>query len=163
MKLNKILAILTLFTLSIFLFSCATSQTAAEKAKKASRLDKQIENLDFNFVANIAYPQGFQSIHLTALYDVTVSPDTIIAYLPYFGRAYRAPINSDEGGIKFKSTDFDSKVEPGKKYGEWHVTINTKDTSRPFTLYFHLWNNSTARLDVTDQDRQSISFQGAIE
>lgn len=163
MKYNKLFTFLNLFALSIFLMSCATSQTAAEKAEKARLIDEQIENLDFKFVANYAYPQGYQPIHLTSSYDVIVAPDTIKAYLPYFGRAYRAPMDSSEGGIKFESTNFESNVQIGKKHGEWHVTIQTKDTSRPFTLYFHLWNNGTARLDVIDHDRQSISFQGSIE
>lgn len=163
MKYNKSYTIVTLFALIILLMSCATSQTAVEKAKKARLIDEQIENLDFKFIANYAYPQGYQPIHLTPSYDVIVAPDTIKAYLPYFGRAYRAPMDPSDGGIKFESTNFESNIQIGKKYGEWHVTIQTKDTSRPFTLYFHLWNNGTARLDVKDQDRQSISFQGSIE
>ena len=163
MKFNKIFTIFTLLALSIFLTSCGTSQTAAEKAKKAKLLDEQIENLDFKFIANYAYPQGYKSIHLTSLYDVILTPDTVKAYLPYFGRAYRAPMNPNEGGIKFESTDFESKVQIGKRSGEWRVTIKTKDTTRPFTLNFNLWNNGTGQLNVTDQDRQSISFQGSIE
>ena len=166
MKYNNKFIILTLIALSILLgslTSCRTSQSAVEKAKKAKLIDEQIENLDFKFIANHAYPIGYPSIPLTSVYDVTVSSDTIKAYLPYFGRAYRAPMNSSEGGIKFESTDFESEVLTGKMYGEWHVTIKTKDTTRPFTLYFHLWNNGTASLDVSEPDRQSISFQGLIE
>ena len=163
MKYNKLFTYLTLFTLSILMMACATNKTAIERAEKAKLIDKQIENLDFTFVANYAYPQGYQPIHLTPSYDVIVAPDTIKAYLPYFGRAYRAPMDPSDGGIKFESTNFESNIQIGKKYGEWHVTIQTKDTSRPFTLYFHLWNNGTARLDVKEPDRQSISLQGLIE
>lgn len=163
MKYNNRLTIFSILTLSILLISCGTSQSAVEKAEKARLLDEHIENLNFKFTANHAYPQGYPSIHLTSSYDVTLSPDTVKAFLPYFGRAYRAPMNPSEGGIKFESTDFESKVQIGKRPGEWHVTIKTKDTSRPFTLYFHLWNNGTGQLNVTDQDRQSISFKGSIE
>lgn len=164
MKYNKIFTIFTLVAaLSILFISCGTSQSAVKKAEKAKLLDEQIENLDFKFTAEHAYPQGYQSIHLTSSYDVTLTPNSVKAYLPYFGRAYRAPMSSSEGGIKFESTDFESKVQIGKRPGEWHVTIKTKDTSRPFTLYFHLWNNGTGQLNVTDQDRQSISFKGSIE
>lgn len=163
MKFNKKLTILLISTLSVLFISCGTSQTAAEKAEKASNLSEQIENLNFDFTANHAYPQGFQSIHLTSTYEVKVNPDTIKAYLPYFGRAYRAPMGSDEVGIKFKSTDFESTINIGKMKGEWHVTIETKDTPSPIKLYFHLWDNGTARLNVIEQDRQSISFQGVVE
>lgn len=166
MKYNNKFTVFALIVLTILLrslTSCGASQSAVEKAEKAELINEQIKNLDFKFVANHAYPQGYPSIPLTSVYDITVSPDTIKTYLPYFGRAYRAPMNSSEGGIKFESTNFESEVLMGKLYGEWHVTIKTKDTSRPFTLNFHLWSNGTARLDVKDQDRQSISFQGFIE
>lgn len=157
------LTTLTLIALSALLLSCGTGKSAAEKAARAKFMDKQIENTNFEFVANHAYPQGYQSIHLTSQYSVKVTPDTVKAYLPYFGRAYRAPMNSSEGGIKFESTNFESKVLMGKRQGEWHVTINTKDTPSPITLNFHLWNNGTGQLKVTHQDRQSISFQGEIK
>ena len=62
MKYNKSYTIVTLFALIILLMSCATSQTAVEKAKKARLIDEQIENLDFKFIANYAYPQGYQQI-----------------------------------------------------------------------------------------------------
>lgn len=163
MKLNNKHFIIIFIAFSTLFISCGTSQSAAEKAKQASFLDEQIENLNFRFVANHAYPQGYQSIHLTSPYDVILTPDTIKAYLPYYGRAYTAPINSSEGGIKFESVDFESNILMGNVHGEWHVTIKTKDTPRPVTLYFHLWNNGTARLDVNDRDRQQISFQGYIE
>ena len=162
MKLNNKLITLIIITLSVLLYSCGTSKSAAEKADATKLLDNHIENTDFQFIANHAYPQGYQSIHLTSSYSVKVTPDTVKAYLPYFGRAYRAPMNSSEGGIKFESTSFESKVLMGKKAGEWYVTINTKDTPSPITLNFHLWNNGTGHLNVTNQDKQSISFQGDI-
>ena len=160
---NNRFRLFILATLSILLLSCGTTKSALEKAEKAQLYDNKFENLDFKFMADYAYPQSFQSVYLSPLYDVTVTPATVTAYLPYYGRAYRAPMNSSEGGIKFESTDFESEVEKGREDGEWIVTIRTNDTSRPFTLYFHLWNNGTARLDVNDQDRQSISFKGTIE
>ena len=92
-----------------------------------------------------------------------VNPDTVRAYLPYYGRAYVAPMNPSEGGIKFTSTDFDYQVAPGKRKGNWQVNIRTRDTGREIFLYFDIWENGTARLNVTDTNRQPISFQGDLE
>lgn len=149
--------------ISLLLFSCGTTQTATEKADKSMHLSKQIENFNFKFLATYAYPQSFSSIYLSSYYDVSVSTEAVTAHLPYYGRAYTASIDSREGGIKFESKDFEYDVEKGKREGNWIVTIHTKDTSRPFTLYFNLWDNGTGRLDVMDQNRQSISFQGTVE
>ncbi len=164
MKHNNKLTILTIIiTLSAFLISCGTTQTAIEKADKARLIDEQVLNLDFKFVANYAYPQNYQSIYLSSVYDVIVTRDTIKSYLPYYGRAYKAPLNLSEGGIKFESTDFEYETKKGEKDGEWFVTIKTKDTSRPIILYFNLWSNGKAQLNVNDHDRQAISFKGFIE
>ena len=155
--------IIIFIALSTFLISCGTTQSTIEKEEKASFLDNKIENLDFKFVAKYAYPQYYKAIYLSSTYDVTVTPDTIKSFLPYYGRAYRAPIDPSEGGIKFESSDFETEIKKGEKNGEWLVTIKTKDTPRPYTLFFHLWNNGTAQLNVNDPDRQSISFQGVLE
>ena len=163
MKLKNTFLIHIIIAFSLVLFSCGTTQKAIEKAKKAELLNDQISNLDFKFNATYAYPQNYKSVYLSPYYDVKVSPDTVVAYLPFYGRAYTAPMDPREGGIKFTSTNFEYEIKKGKKAGNWFVTINTKDTSRPFTLFFDLWDNGTARLNVQDRDRQSISFQGNIE
>jgi hypothetical protein len=52
--------------------------------------------------------------------------DTINAYLPFYGKAYSIPYGSNEGGIKFTSTDFNYTLTPKKK-GSWDITIIPKD------------------------------------
>ena len=143
--------------------SCASTQTSAEKQAQALEIRKKVENGDFTFKATYAYPTGFRSMYLSPYYDVKVKPDTVVAYLPYYGRAYSAPMDPTEGGIKFTSTDFDYNVKPGKKSGNWLVDIRFNDTKREILFFFDIWENGTARLNVTDTNRQSISFNGNIE
>lgn len=150
--------------LSVMLFSaCGTAQTAAEKEARAADIRNAVEASDFVFKATYAYPTGFRSLYLSPFYDVKVSPDTIRAYLPYYGRAYTAPMDPREGGIRFTSTDFVYEVNPGRRDENWQVRIRTRDTSREILLSFDIWENGTARLDVTDPNRQPISFQGDLE
>ena len=163
MKYKKTFFTFIVSTISILFFSCGTSQTAIEKANQAQLMNEQIKNLNFKFNATYAYPLNYKSVYLSPYYDVKVSSDSVQAYLPYFGRAYSAPMNPSEGGIKFVSTKFEYEIEEGKKAGNWLITIRTEDTSRPFILYFDLWDNGSARLSVQDRDRQAISFQGNIE
>lgn len=163
MKYKKTVFALIVLIIGISLFGCGTTQTSAEKKQKAELLNENIKNLNFKFNATYAYPFNYKPIYLSPYYDVKVSPDTVQAYLPFYGRAYTAPMDPSEGGIKFVSTDFDYEIKEGKKTGNWLITIRTKDTSRPFTLYFDLWDNGTAQLNVHDRDRQAISFQGDVE
>lgn len=143
--------------------SCGSTQSTAEKQELAQKVRTKIEDADFTFKANYAFPTGYKSIFLSPYYDVKVSPDTIVAYLPYYGRAYSAPMDPTEGGIKFTSTDFDYQVKAGKKNGNWLVDIRFNDVKREVSFFFDIWENGTARLSVSDTNRQSISFNGDIE
>lgn len=160
---RNVLYLAAIFFLALFFAACGTTQSAAEKEAVAEEINRRMSDFDFTFKATYAYPTGFRSIYLSPFYDVKVSPDTVNAYLPYYGRAYVAPMDPREGGIKFVSTDFDYQVQPGRKKGNWQVNIRTRDTGREIFLYFDIWENGTARLSVTDTNRQPISFQGDIE
>lgn len=157
------LHLIIMLSVTFGLTACGTARSAAEKEAVANEVNQRINDFDFTFKATYAYPTGFRSIYLSPFYDVKVSPDTVKAYLPYYGRAYVAPMDPSEGGIKFTSTDFDYQVEPGRKKGNWQVNIRTRDTGREVFLFFDIWENGTARLQVTDTNRQPISFQGDIE
>lgn len=155
-------AIIFLFIL-IFPSGCGTTQTVAEKRTKAAEIGRKVNDGEFTFKATYAYPTGYRSIYLSPYYYLKVSNETVEAYLPYYGRAYTAPMDPTKGGIRFTSTDFDYEIIQGKREGNWLVRIETHDTDREIILHLDIWENGSARLDVTDPHRQPISFQGDIE
>lgn len=150
-------------TLGALILACASSQTIAERNEKAERIRESVENFNFIFDARYAQPLNYRSIYLSPYYNVKVSPDTVEAYLPYFGRAYTAPMDPLEGGIKFTSKKFNYEITEGKKSGNWLIKIQTEDVNRQYTLYFDIWDNGNTRLNVQDQNRQAISFDGNID
>lgn len=153
----------TFFLFAVLLLtSCGTAQTAAEKSAKAAEIQNAVEAGNFTFKATYAYPASFRSVYLSPYYDVKVSSDTVQAYLPYYGRAYRAPMNPNEGGYRFTSTDFDYSVQQGRRGGNWQVQIRINDLNREVIFYFDVWDSGSARLNVSDADRQPIAFQGNI-
>ena len=152
-----------LFFSALLLQACGTTRSAAEKEQIAADIRHAVERCDFIFEATYAYPTGYRSVYLSPYYNVKVSPDTVKAYLPYYGRAYRAPMDPREGGFNFTSTDFEYKLIPVKGKGNWQTEVTILDLDRPVTFRFDIWENGTARLDVNDMNRQAISFQGNIE
>ncbi|MDD4631183.1 MAG: DUF4251 domain-containing protein [Proteiniphilum sp.] len=143
--------------------ACGSTRTAAEKEQLAAEIRQAVEMSEFIFEATYAYPTGFRSVYLSPHYSVKVSPDTVKAYLPYYGRAYRAPMDPREGGFNFTSTNFKIVPFPGNRKDNWIMEVTFFDLDRPVTFRFDLWENGTARLDVNDMNRQTISFQGTIE
>ncbi|MGH2566002.1 MAG: DUF4251 domain-containing protein [Ginsengibacter sp.] len=114
------------------------------------------------FVAQYALPMSGRTRNLTSEYDLTVSKDSVIAYLPYFGRTYQAPMDPSQGGIKFTSVKFDYKTSKTKK-GSWDISIATKDLSDNNRLSLHISTNGTATLQVMSTFKQPITFTGYIK
>ncbi len=105
---------------------------------------------------------GGGSIQLSgSSYDLKIDKDSVEAYLPYFGRAYTANLDPNDSGIKFKSKNFTYKSEQKKK-GSWLITIKPKDTKDAQELSLTIGANGYAFLNVTSNNRQSISYMGYI-
>ncbi|TDQ06559.1 DUF4251 domain-containing protein [Pedobacter metabolipauper] len=94
-------------------------------------------------------------------YKLTVTPDSVDAYLPYYGRSYTAPLNPNDSGIKFSSKKF-SYTNTKKKKGNWVITIRPKDTRDINSLTIHVSTKGYASVTVNSNSKQSISFNGYI-
>ncbi len=149
-----------LFSILFISWGCGTTQTAVEKEMLASEVREAVAEGSFRFEATHVYPTGFRSLYLSPHYDVTVTADTVKAHLPYYGRAYHAPLDPREGGFQFSSTDFTYRYAAGRRSGSWEARITILDQDRPITLIFDIWENGSSHLVVNDFNRQSISFQG---
>ena len=127
-----------------------------------SVIEQAIAADNWIFIADRALPQRGRSRNLTGQYEVRFSKDTIIAFLPYFGRAYSGPVLETRSPLDFKSTDFTvSKAQNDK--GRWNITIRPKDYREVQSFDFMLFNNGSAQLNVQLTSRSSISFNGYVK
>lgn len=133
-----------------------------QRVQKAAEIKQMVNARNFVFKAQFALPMGGSSFQLTSDYDVKVSKDTVICFLPYYGRAYSAPINPSEGGIKFTSKDFQYNVT-NKRKGGWDIVIKPRDVRDIQQLTFYISESGYGSLQVTDNNRQPISFNGYYE
>jgi hypothetical protein len=152
-----------LFIIGITTKAPAYSQQSAKdkKAQKAATIKNIIEAKNFVFTAQTMMPMGGMSRNLTSFYDVRVSPDTIVSYLPYFGRAYSAPIDPSKNALDFTSTNFDYKVSNRKK-GGWDINIVSRDQPDNQRLSFAIFEDGSGTLQVTSNNRQPISYNGYV-
>ena len=144
-------------------FSSASAQDSKEdkKAAQAELITKIIKEQNYLFTAQSVTPTGGRYKQLTTDYFVRVSKDTIMADLPYFGKAYSAPIGSSDGGIHFTSTNFEYELADRKK-GGWDISIKTKDIQDAQRFNFTIFDNGSASLQATSNNRQPISFSGYV-
>jgi hypothetical protein len=163
-KLNNMNALKYLLkTTQFILIGAAVSlQVAfAQDSEKEAKIENLVASGNYVFEAQSAMPLRGQVRQLTYGYELKISKDTMISYLPYFGRAYVAPINPSDGGISFTSTDFDYAVKTRRK-GGWDVLIQTKDQRDNKRMMLRIQDSGYASLQVTSNDRQPISFNGII-
>jgi hypothetical protein len=139
----------------------AQSKTEDKKAAKLAAIKNMVESQNYIFKAQSASPMGGRVRQLTSDYDVKVTKENIVSYLPYFGRAYSAPIDPTKGGIQFTSKNFDYTLTPGKKDG-WSALIKPKDYSDVQQMTLTISSTGYASLQVTSTNRQPISFNGTV-
>jgi hypothetical protein len=142
----------------------AQTKKQARDAAITAAIKKQINAKSFTFQARYMYPMGGGQRYLNTDYDVRVTKDSVIAFLPYFGVAYAgAGYNSNEdNGIKFTSTKFDYQSEL-KKNGMWYVVIKPTDSRTTNQLIFNISPNGSTDLSVISTNRQRIRFDGYLK
>jgi hypothetical protein len=128
---------------------------------KDSTITKLIEARQYVFHAQTALPSAGPSRQLTSEYDLKVLNDSLVSYLPYFGRAYSASYGSTNSGLQFTSTQFDYKVSKRKK-GGWQISIKPKDVQDLREFMLTISENGYGNLQALSNNRQPISFTGYI-
>jgi hypothetical protein len=146
--------------LFLFFFSgCATKRFAVPHTPQEIR--SAVENQLYQFLAKSVQPASGRSREITgATYFLKVTKQEISADLPYFGRAYSAPIGSD-GGIKFQSNDFTYQEDLNKK-GAREVAIRINHSQVVTNLNLTIFEDGTADLRITPTNRRFISYRGSV-
>ena len=161
MKKSVLLALLIIASVSSVIYAQEKKPKKERRQEQAEKTQAMVDAQNYTFVTQRALPMSGRSINLTSPYGMDVSKDTIKAYLPYFGRAYTAPMNPSEGGIRFESKDFEYRLENAKK-GGWNAYISIRDANRSIEMILNITTSGSASLSVNDTSRQGITFSGYI-
>jgi hypothetical protein len=145
-----------LFSVSV-LVACNKSMVPERVAEVKTIVNDQ----QYTFVAETAHPLGSSSIRLSQGFDLRITSTSVAAYLPFYGRAYAAPIDPNQGGIKFTSSRF-QYTKAANNDGGWDITIRPEDVSNIQEMQLSISAEGAARLYVTSTNRQAISFTGQV-
>ncbi len=161
MKAKNIPYILVVLISAIIFFGCANSRKIKNyEPVDAATLKSIIELQSFVFIARYVNPMSGGKRDLSSGYDVSVSKDTIISYLPFFGRGYIASMSPADVDFDFTSTKFTYAQKPANR--GWSISIKPKDQTYLRELYLRIFDNGSASLNVTSLDRSAISYDGYI-
>jgi hypothetical protein len=164
MKKSKLFSglVLSLLGLAVMMLMarCSNGVYAQNKLEDEASVTRAVEEQRYVFRAQTMMPSSGRMRNLTSNYDLTVTKDSVSSWLPYFGRAYSAPLDPTKGGIQFISTKFDYTTSPIND--GWEITIKPKDTRDVQELFLTIYKNGNANLRVTSISRQPISFGGFV-
>ncbi len=138
---------------------------AEKKAKQealAATIKAAVEAKNYTILMNSALPMRGRSINLTSSYDFTVRGDSAIAYLPYFGVAYRADYGSTEGGIKFAEPVKNYKVDFKQKKG-YMISFEVTSPKDSYQVRVNIGLSGYASVDITPTNSDFISYNGEMQ
>lgn len=134
-------------------------QRKAREKEKIEEISELFEGKKLTFVAQFANPMGGKIIHLTSEYTLEIDDSFISAYLPFYGRAYRADLSGD-GGIKFKEQA--QKIEWDKEKKNYLVSMDVRAQNDVYQLRLTISKTGSATLNVSSVNKASISFNGFV-
>lgn len=132
-----------------------------KKEQKKEAVQKQIISENYKIEVNTAIPMRGRTIPLTSSYSLAIRNDSVISYLPYYGRAYSIPYGGGDG-LNFSAPlkEYDMKTD---KKGNPVIKFTARSPEDYFEFRIKVYSNGSASIDVNMQNRQSISFQGELE
>lgn len=156
-----------LLALALVLCACGTTfQSAEEKAAYQAKIVQQIadklDNRRFTIDVNYMRPRGSMQPRSVDGYSLALKGDTVISYLPYFGR-----VSSGIYGYGGDSgLNFTGKVEnytvTYPKSGLMRVTFVTRSREDRYHYQVEVTTGGSAAITVIGDDHQSIDFEGNL-
>lgn len=133
---------------------------AEKEAQIKVQVKQMIEDRKFEFVPRTALPSSGKSISINS-YNVQITGDDLVSYLPYYGRAYSASYGSTTSPLNVEGV-IENYTE--KKVKEkYKIEFNVKSDGDDLFYSFQIFENGSASLNVRSNYRQPISFNGQIE
>lgn len=159
---SKILLLFVVISAAILLSGCATSEEkAAQMAELSAKVTNALNNRDYKIAIDRMYPMRGGSRHVSFGYSVEVRNDTLISYLPYFGRAYNVPYGGGKG-LNF-TAPIGSYQEFMKRNGQRHIEIGVSNEEDTYFYTIEVFDNGNSMVDVRSRQRERISYSGNLE
>jgi len=160
MKANKLIFTILVIFFAYTIVSCSSSN-AATNTEHAQVIKEKIDSKHYVINVDRMLPMSGQSRQLTSSYSLTIKGDTIISHLPYFGQAYSVPYGGGKG-LVFEAPATVYTVSHDRK-GTAKISFQTRSEDDVYRFNVQIFNNGSTTIQVTPNNRQSISFYGDLD
>jgi hypothetical protein len=156
--------VVVMICLSLAVFSCSTL-TSAERAEREAKIERAVAKMlaehRYAVTVNMMFPRNGRAQNVTSDYSLEVRGDSLVSYLPYYGRAYSVPFGGGKG-LNFATLIKNYHSEKGKK-GNTRVEIEVDNTEDCIRYSLDIFPNGSTTIDVIARERDPISYSGQME
>lgn len=130
------------------------------KEQKKEAVKNEIVSENYKIDVNTALPMRGRNISLSSPYSLEIRNDSVISYLPYYGRAYSIPYDGGNG-LNFKAPlkEYTMKVD---KKGDARIKFSARSPEDVFEYSIRVFSNGSVSINVNMQNRQAIGFMGDL-
>lgn len=145
----------------LLLAACATTEEQmARRAERAKQVAAALADRHYTIAVRMMHPMRGRSVHVSYGYELKVKGDTLMSYLPYFGRAYAVPYG---GGKGLHFTELISGYRSWKtKKGSTMVELTTVNDEDSYYFMLEIFENGNATVDVQMKQRDRVRYDGEM-
>lgn len=140
--------------------SLSAQSKQEKKEAKEKAVKEQIESGHFRIQVDRAIPAAGRAVNLTTLYSLELRGDSVMAYLPYFGRAYSLPYGGGEG-MSFEAPASEYELTYDKKEAA-RIRFKARTDEDLYTFNLRVFPGGSATINVIPVHKQAIQYQGEL-
>ena len=156
--------LMVMMGLVLVVVSCSTL-TSAERAEREAKIEKAVAKMlserRYTVDVSMMYPKSGRAQNVTSNYSLEVRGDSLVSYLPYFGRAYSVPFGGGKA-LNFAAPIKSYHSEKGKK-GRTKVEIKVDNTEDYIKYMLDIFPDGNTTIDVIPREREAITFSGQMD
>lgn len=131
-----------------------------KKEQKELEVKEMIEGGRFAIDVNRAVPMSGRAINLNSSYSLELNGDSVVSFLPYYGKAYSVPYGGGNS-MDFKTTFSEYDLSYNKKgTATMKFRARTDDDTYAFTI--EVFSNGSSTIRVTPVNKQGIIYYGEL-
>ena len=128
----------------------------------AQQIADKLDNRRFTIDVNYMRPRGSMQPRSVDGYSLALKGDTVISYLPYFGRVSSGIFGyGGDSGLNFTGK-VENYTVTYPKSGVMRVTFVTRSREDRYHYQVEVTTGGSAAITVIGDDHQSIDFEGNL-
>ena len=153
--------LIALFAIALAGCSSLTSAEKAErKAKTAQAVEKALAERHYKVEISMMNPRRGTAVNVSPDFSLEVKGDTLVSYLPYFGRAYYVPYGGGKG-LNF-TAPIKTYEDKGFSKGKRTISLQVNNGGEVIDYCLDVSDEGYANIDVNPRKRDGISFSGQM-